>query len=87
MTADSLLPSTAHGSRGRADGWGDAYLSADLTAEVRLDAPGARSGRPVHRDLGRSSVPSGAISSTSGRDRGSKPPGHALIASETPPGG
>jgi len=52
MTADSLLASTAHGSRGRAGGWGDAQLSADLMAEVRLDAPGARSGRPVHRDLG-----------------------------------
>ena len=35
----------------------------------------------------RSNVPSGAISSTSGRGQGSKPPGRALIASETPPGG
>src|SRR4051794_35785258 len=52
MTADSLLASTAHGPRGRAGGWGDAHLSADLTAEVRLDVPGARSVRPVHRDLG-----------------------------------
>ena len=52
MTADSLLPSTAHASRGRAGGWGDAHLSADLTAEVRLHAPGARSGRPARCDLG-----------------------------------
>ena len=27
-------------------------MSAELTAEVRLDAPGARSGRPPRRDLG-----------------------------------
>jgi hypothetical protein len=34
----------------------------------------------------RSNVPSDAISSISGRGRGSKPPERALIASGTPPG-
>ena len=51
MTADSLLPSTAH-ARGAEQPAGGMHLSAELTAEVRLHAPGARSGRPAHRDLG-----------------------------------
>jgi hypothetical protein len=34
-----------------------------------------------------SNVPSDATFSTPGRGRESKPPGRALIASETPPGG
>ena len=45
--------------------------------------PGAR----LHRDLGSVERAFGRHFSTSGRDRGSKPPGHALIASETPPEG
>ena len=84
MTADSLLHCTR--SRGRAAGWGDA-LERRTHGRGSAASPGAQSGRPGHRDLGSVERAFGRHFFDHGRGRGSKPPEHALIASETPPGG